>query len=812
VIFRCRSLEFNRPIHSGGFFFFRTITGTNRGCPISIRLQIVILLGLLTIEGAFAQPAQSGKGAGPRIGPVSQVEVTITNRTDLDRLVQAGYDVDGVKNDRVTIYADADELATLSAGGWQFEVLKSPPAPPGTEQTKALGVYNGYADMTAMLDAYAANYPSVCRKISIGKSVQNRELWAMKITANPDVPSDRPKFKYISTMHGNEPVGTEMCLYLIDRLLTGYASNDTRIVNLVTNVEIWFLPLMNPDGRESSSPQRYNANGYDLNRSFPEGAGNNFGNWLYGPTSNTNGLQPEVRQVLAWTLAQNFSLGANFHSGALVANYPYDNDNMGSVYSPSPDESLFQTLSRTYSSNNVPMWNSPFFTQGIVNGAEWYAITGGMQDWNYRYAGCFDLTIELSDGQWPDPPANQLATYWSQNQESMLAYLEWSLRGVRGIIRSAQTGQPVAGAVRVEGFHHLMFSDPDVGDYHRLLLPGTYTLWFYAPGFVPQRISNVVVSSGNATRVDVALQPVSLSFALKVNFQPAAATVPAGYRVDSGAAFGDRGNGYTYGWEITLPGNTILTRNAGRSQDLRYDTVAEMQGGGNHVWEVAVPSGPYRVHVAAGDPSRSNGLYRVMAEGNLLLDGAPNVSNRWVEAIGTVLVTDGRLTISNGTGASSNRLAFLEISATEPTTIEQWRALYFGTTNNAGSAANNSDPDGDGFPNLMEYGTSRNPTIADIGPVISPVQVHTNNTDWFGCWFLRNTNATDVSFYVQTTAFISSLTWSNVVSYSNCCGWTGPGLARESAVASNVVSVTALDSQPVLGSTNRFMRLKVTQP
>jgi hypothetical protein len=112
----------------------------------------------------------------------------------------------------------------------------------------------------------------------------------------------------------------------------------------------------------------------------------------------------------------------------------------------------------------------------------------------------------------------------------------------------------------------------------------------------------------------------------------------------------------------------------------------------------------------------------------------------------------------------------------------------------------------------MEYATGRNPTIVDIGSVISPALVHTNNADWFGCSFLRNTNATDVSFYVQTATFISSPTWSNVVSYANCCGWTGLGLARESAVASNVVSVTALDSQPILGSTNRFMRLKVTQP
>ena len=778
----------------------------------------MILMSLLSLETMRAQSPQSsgitGKGAGPRLGIISQVEITITNRADVERLVQTGYDVDCVQGNRVMVYVDNDELASLSGEGWQTKMLKLPPTLPGPSSAKALGDYNNHADMTAMLDAYATNFPSLCRKVSLGKSAQNRDLWAMKITTNPDIAADKPKFKYISTMHGNEPLGTEMCLYLIDRLLTGYGSNDTRIVNLVSNVEIWFVPLMNPDGRESLPPQRYNANGYDLNRSFPEGSGNNSGNWLYGPPMNTNGLQPEVRQVMAWTAAQSFSLGANFHSGAQVVNYPYDNDGLGSVFSPSPDEALLQAMSRSYSSNNPPMWGSPFFAQGIVNGAAWYAISGGMQDWNYRYAGCFDVTIELSDGQWPDPPVSQLPTYWSQNQESMLAYLEWSLRGVRGVIRNAQTGQAVAGAgaVRVEGYHHLVFSDPDVGDYHRILLPGTYTLWFYAPGFVPQRIPNVVVGSGEATRVDVVLQPVSPRFAAKINFQPAGEVVPAGFRADSGAMFGDRGNGYTYGWETNLAGANVIARGACRSQDLRYDTLCEMQANGTHTWEIALPTGPYSVLLAAGDPTQTNGSYRLMAENILLLDGAPTSSNRWVEGLGTVVVTDGRLTISNWTGAISNRLAYLEISAAEPATIEQWRAMFFGTTNNAFSAANSADPDGDGIPNLLEYASGLNPTNPDADRLVSPVMLHTNNADWFGCSFRRNINATDLTFHVQVTSILSTQAWSDVASYANCCGWTGLGIVWETTDLTNAVNVTVLDVQPVLASTNRFMRLWVTQP
>jgi hypothetical protein len=771
----------------------------------------------LAASGGQAQtaptPTGPGKGAGPRLGPITVVEVSLPDRASLDTLVRAGYDVARVQADLAIVYADGEELESLQAGGWVLALVPSASAPGETGTPKALGSYNNYANMTAMLDGYATNYPALCRKFSLGKSVQTRDLWAMKITSQPDLPQDKPQVKYLSTIHGNEPLGTELCLYLLDILLKGYASNDTRIVNLVNNVEIWLVPLLNPDGRENSLPERYNANGYDLNRSFPEGSTPNLGNWLYGPALNTNGLQPEVREVAAWTAAHNFILGANFHTGSLVVNYPYDDDGLGSTFSPSPDEALFRALSRTYSSNNPPMWANTDpannFTNGIVNGADWYSISGGLQDWSYRYAGVLDVTIELANYQWPDPPANLLPTYWSQNRESMLSYLEWSLRGVRGLIRNAQTGQPVTAAVRVEDIHHLVFSSPGVGDYHRVLLPGTYTLWFYAPGYVPQRIPNVTVGSGAATRLDVALQPVSPRFAAKINFQPASAVVPVGFVADSGAVFGPRGNGYNYGWETTLASANLIQRQSGRSQDLRYDTACQMLASGSHTWELALPNGPYSVLVCAGDPLASSGLCRVQAENVLLLDGSLTADRHWLEGLGTVVVTDGRLTVSSAAGATANALAFLEVSALEPVTIQQWRAVYFGTTNNTGLAADQTDPDHDGITNLLEYAFGLNPTNTDSGPLLSGRVVHTNQTDWFVCSFGRNTNATDLTFTVQAAATLPPPTWLTLASCTNGLGWSGPGVAWETPASPGRALVTVLDTQPITAATNRFFRLRV---
>jgi hypothetical protein len=455
------------------------------------------------------------------------------------------------------------------------------------------------------------------------------------------------------------------------------------------------------------------------------------------------------------------------------------------------------------------MWSSVSFPQGIVNGAAWYAITGGMQDWNYRYEGCFDLTIELSDYQWPDPPAAQLPTYWSQNRESMLAYMEWVLSGVRGIVRDAQTGQPVRAAVRVEGFHHLVFSDPGVGDYHRILQPGNYALWFYAPGYQPQRIPSVAVGGGTATRVDVALQPVNPRFAAKINFQPASATIPSGFVTDSGAAFGPRIGNLSYGWETTLPAANLLERKAGRSQDLRYDTLCQMQAGGSHTWEISVPNGPYSVFLMAGDPSYITGTYRIAAEGVLAVDGAPNSADRWVESIARVVITDGRLTLANAAGAVSNRLASVEISAVEPVTMDEWRALYFGTTVNSGPAADGADPDSDSIPNLLEYALGLDPSVPDSTAQLTPVMIQTNGAAWFGCSFLRNTNASDLELSVQVANDLGTGGWTSLATRTNASGWFGPGVVGEVPASSGCARVTIMEPQPIDPIANRFICLRV---
>ena len=441
--------------------------------------------------------------------PVYVLEVTAGSEAEAHAIVEAGYTIGHVHGASVEIYTSESEFEQIQAAGYDYRLIGTQPDPPDFQRgAKGLGVYHDYDGVTTELSDYAAAFPGITRLESIGQSVQGRELWVLVISDNPDIEENEPEFRYISTMHGDEPIGTELILYLIDRLLNDYGS-DARITDLVNETEIWLMPLMNPDGLELGT--RANANGLDLNRSFPTFASNFTGTIYDGEPLGDAGRQPEVAAVMNWTAESSFALSANLHTGALLVNYPFDyTPGIPSGFdAPSPDDPLFEDISLRYSSNNPPMFASPTFSQGISNGSEWFSITGGMQDWHYRYAGSPEVLVELSNTK--RPAEFTLPTFWANNEESMLSYMEAVHIGVRGRVVEQGTNAPLWAEVTVAGNAQPVFTDPDVGDYYRLLLPGTYDLTFTVPGYHPQTVTGVVVGSGAATVVDVVLEPISVS-------------------------------------------------------------------------------------------------------------------------------------------------------------------------------------------------------------------------------------------------------------------------------------------------------------
>ncbi len=186
-------------------------------------------------------------------------------------------------------------------------------------------------------------------------------------------------------------------------------------------------------------------------------------------------------------------------------------------------------------------------------------------------------------------------------------------------------------------------------------------------------ISNASGSSNNKinfidiTQVadPVIIPPPSGPFEAHINFQPAGVPIPSGYFADTGLVFGDRGNGFSYGWDLD---NTAWTRDrdSSLSPDQRYDTLDHFQKNGSRTWEIAIPNGSYSVHIASGDSDFTDGIFKTNAEGVLVVNGTPTAANHWVEGTQTVTVSDGRLTVTSASGASGNKINFIDITPAAP--------------------------------------------------------------------------------------------------------------------------------------------------
>ncbi len=151
---------------------------------------------------------------------------------------------------------------------------------------------------------------------------------------------------------------------------------------------------------------------------------------------------------------------------------------------------------------------------------------------------------------------------------------------------------------------------------------------------------------------------------VKINFQRTDTVgMPAGYLADTGLMFFDRGNKYAYGWDQDIS-SVSRERMSPISEDQRTDTFAQMQKDINPTafWEISVPNGLYYVHIVSGDPNFTDGMFKILVEGVMVVDGMPTDDNHWVEGSGMVTVKDGRLTVTSAPDAINNKINFIEIS------------------------------------------------------------------------------------------------------------------------------------------------------
>ena len=171
---------------------------------------------------------------------------------------------------------------------------------PAVSRNFPLGSMQGnytWSELNERFDQLRNLYPDIISdRLIIGQSLEGNDIWAFKLSDNPDQDEDEPQVLYTGLTHAREPLSMMNLFYFVQNLCEGYQSNSDSEANyLIDEREMWFIPVVNPDGyvfNEEIEPfgggmhrkNRKNTNcgngtgrGIDLNR--------NFGfNWAFGDT------------------------------------------------------------------------------------------------------------------------------------------------------------------------------------------------------------------------------------------------------------------------------------------------------------------------------------------------------------------------------------------------------------------------------------------------------------------------------------------------------------------------------------------------
>ncbi len=443
--------------------------------------KLLLLLPIL-LAGAFLLSTERGQAQAPTPQPYPTgqypAEISLSAAADLQTLYRLNIDIGGLRPADgtfpaagapfetliATVYITPAQAQLLANAGLTAVPIPNPSQQNGPHQP---GDWPSFDQTVNRMQTIASNYTDLVRLASIGTSAGNHAIWCMKITDNPDTEEDEPEVKFSAAIHGDELTGIEMTLRMAELLTQSYG-HSAYLTSLVDSMEIWLCPISNPDGYISGS--RYNAHGVDLNRDFPDR--------FLDPVDVPTGHEPETQAFMYFGYAHRFVMGINYHGGAKVVNYPWDAVTNGSPIppnpTPSPDDTLFHDFSVGYASRNPYIYNVEF-PEGVTRGWEWYQIWGGMQDWAYVWRGEHHVTIELSEKYLP---YNQMDAQWNDNRDAMIWWMSRALTGIRGRVTDAGSGAPLDAVVQVQGMAapNSVRTDPDVGDYHRVIGPGAYTL------------------------------------------------------------------------------------------------------------------------------------------------------------------------------------------------------------------------------------------------------------------------------------------------------------------------------------------------
>ncbi len=340
---------------------------------------------------------------------------TDLNSTQLSQLDQQDISYEIQIEDVGRFYA---KRATASSQNMPHERDNVYPVPVHFELGSMAGYYT-LEEALNELDEMVSLYPDlITTKTPISTDTITHDgnmLYWVKISDNASQNEDEPELLYTALHHAREPISLQSLIYYMWYLLENYNSLPD-VAWLVDNTEMYFVPVVNPDGYEYNRVSypagggmwRKNRNnngdgtfGVDINRNYSY-------MWGYdnsGSSPNTNeetyrGVspmsEPETRNIRQFCAENEFQIALNYHSYGNLLIYPW-----GYTTEVSPDNELMTDFARLMTARNNYLYGP--------GGPTLYPTNGDSNDWMYgdeNYKGkIFSYVPEIGDsgdGFWPE--------------------------------------------------------------------------------------------------------------------------------------------------------------------------------------------------------------------------------------------------------------------------------------------------------------------------------------------------------------------------------------------------------------------------
>lgn len=386
-------------------------------------------------EGGLNQLIQLGVGIDHGEYKKGRYFISDFSDSDIEIMSQNAVDYEILIDDVVRYYQErnknksqkTDSRGTDNCDG----LIDSEFQTPNDFTLGSMGGFYTYQEFLNHLDTMFAKYPNLISQkqaIDTFQTHEGRPVYWLRMSDNPNIDETEPEILYTAVHHAREPASLSQVIMYMYYLLENYGSND-EVTNIVNNTEMYFIPMVNPDGyieNYNNSPngggmwrknKRNNGNGtsgVDLNRNYGEAWGLDDNGSSPDPSSDTYRgpgafSEPETQAVKYFTENREIALTLNYHTYGNLLIYPWG-------YAPSlytPDSAIFVEYAKILTENNS-------YTYGTGDQTVGYVTNGDSDDWMYGEQSSKPKILSFTpeagdsdDGFWP--PGNRIETISKSN-------------------------------------------------------------------------------------------------------------------------------------------------------------------------------------------------------------------------------------------------------------------------------------------------------------------------------------------------------------------------------------------------------------